>query len=131
MFSDAVLMGWGSSNPYTSYLLYHSNNMLKDDYYNPEGFSNPVVDEYLTAALHAETTEAAYEQWKLAQWNGTTGTAMKGACPWVWLVNIQHIYYVAENVNIGKQQLHAHGASWPLVQNLKDWTWNEAAGKAE
>ncbi|MFV0400600.1 MAG: ABC transporter substrate-binding protein [Oscillospiraceae bacterium] len=123
MFSDAVLMGWGSSNPYTSYLLFHSGNKLRDDYYNPEGFDNPTVDSYLDAALHAPTVEA-YEQWKLAQWDGATGTAMQGDCPWVWLVNIQHIYYVREGLDIGEQQLHAHGASWPLVQNLRDWTWS-------
>jgi len=124
MFSDAVLMGWGSSNPYTSYLLYHSDNMLQDDYYNPEGFLNKTVDGYLAAALHSATPEEAYENWKLAQWDGATGTAMQGDCPWVWLVNIQHIYYVRDGLNIGDQQLHAHGASWTLVQNLRDWIWN-------
>lgn len=124
MFSDAVLMGWGSSNPYTSYLLYHSANMLRDDYYNPEGYSNATVDGYLDAALRAATTEEANAQWRLAQWDGTTGTAMRGDCPWVWLVNIQHLYYVRDGLDIGQQQLHAHGASWPLVQNLRDWVWN-------
>lgn len=124
MFSDAVLMGWGSSNPYTSYLLYNSKNALKDDYYNPEGFSNATVDAHLDAALHAMTPEEANESWKLAQWDGTTGTAMKGEAPWVWLVNLQHIYYVADGLDIGQQQLHAHGASWTLVQNLRDWTWS-------
>lgn len=123
MFSDAVMMGWGSSNPYTSYLLYHSSNMLKDDYYNPEGYSNVKVDSYLDKAMSALTVEEANEQWKLAQWDGETGTAMKGDCPWVWLVNIQHIYYVKDGLDIGNQQLHAHGASWPLVQNLRDWEW--------
>lgn len=123
MFSDAVLMGWGASNPYTSYLLYHSDNKLRDDYYNPEGFSNPTVDAYLDAALHAATAEEANAQWKLAQWDGKTGTAMQGDCPWVWLVNIRHIYYVRDGLDIGDQQLHAHGDSWPLVQNLRDWTW--------
>lgn len=123
MFSDAVLMGWGSSNPYTSYLLYHSDNMLGEDYYNPEGYSSDVVDGYLDAALHAGDLETAYEQWRLAQWDGTTGTAMQGDCPWVWLVNIQHLYYVREGLDIGTQQLHAHGDSWTLVQNLRDWEW--------
>lgn len=123
MFSDAVLMGWGSSNPYTSYLLYHSDNMLRDDYYNPEGFSNAIVDAYLDAALHAETIDEANRQWQLAQWDGETGTAMQGDCPWIWLVNIQHIYYVRDGLDIGRQQLHAHGASWALVQNLREWTW--------
>ncbi|MGI5984800.1 MAG: ABC transporter substrate-binding protein [Oscillospiraceae bacterium] len=123
MFSDAVLMGWGSSNPYTSYCLYHSDNMLKDDYYNPEGYANTVVDGYLDAAMKALTTDEANENWKKAQWDGTTGTAMKGDCPWVWLVNMQHLYYIRDGLDIGEQMLHAHGESMPLIQNLKDWTW--------
>lgn len=123
MFSEAVLMGWGSSNPYTSYSLYHSDNKLRDDYYNPEGFDNKTVDGYLEKAMEALTTEESYEFWKLAQWDGTTGTSMKGNCPWVWLVNIQHVYFVKEGLVIGKQSLHAHGASMTLIQNLKEWTW--------
>lgn len=124
MFTDAVLMGWGSSNPYTSYSLYHTANMLKDDFYNPEGYSNKTVDGYLDSAMKSLTVEDAYNNWKLAQWDGKTGTAMKGDCPWVWLVNMQHLYYVRDGLDIGNQQLHAHGASMPLLQNLKDWTWN-------
>lgn len=123
MFSDAVLMGWGSTDPYTSYLLYHSDNMLKDDYYNPEGYSSPQTDTYLTQALQATDTQAANALWQKAQWDGTAGTAMQGECPWVWLVNIQHLYFVRDNLDIGTQQLHAHGASWTLLQNLKDWKW--------
>jgi peptide/nickel transport system substrate-binding protein len=124
MFSDAVLMGWGSSNPYTSYLLYHSANKLRDDYYNPEGFDNETVDKYLDQAMHALLVDEANIYWQKAQWDGTTGTAMQGDCPWVWLVNLQHLYYVREGLDIGNQQLHAHGASWPLLQNLSDWKWN-------
>ena len=125
MYSDAVLMGWGSANPYTSYLLFHSKNMLRDDYYNPEGFSSSSADAYLDAALHASSGEEADENWRLAQWDGTTGTSMKGECPWIWLVNVQHVYFVRDGLNIGKQQLHAHGDSWTLVQNLRDWKWGK------
>lgn len=123
MFSNAVLMGWGEANPYTSYLLFHSKNMLKNDYYNPEGYSNPVVDKYLDNGLQSLNIEDANENWKLSQWDGTTGTAMKGDCPWVWLVNLDHIYYVKNGLNIGNQNLHPHGASWSLLQNLRSWTW--------
>ena len=49
---------------------------------------------------------------------------MRGDCPWVWLVNMQHLYYVRDGLDIGNQMLHAHGASMPLIQNLKDWSWN-------
>lgn len=123
MFSEAVLMGWGSSNPYSSYLLYHSSNKLRDDFYNPQGFSNTTVDGHLDAALQALTPEEANKQWQLAQWDGSIGTSMKGETPWVWLVNLDHIYYVADGLDIGQQQLHAHGASWTLLQNLREWTW--------
>jgi len=123
MFTDAVCMGWGSSNPYTSYCLFHSSNMLRDDYYNPEGYSSGAVDGYLQAAMEALTVEEANRNWQLAQWDGTTGTAMQGDCPWVWLVNVQHLYYVRDGLDIGRQQLHAHGASMPLLQNLREWRW--------
>ncbi len=125
MFSEAVCMGWGSSNPYESYCLYHSSGMLRDDFYNPEGYSNETVDGYLESAMEALTAEEANAFWQKSQWDGKTGTAMKGDCPWVWLVNIQHLYYVRDGLDIGKQQFHAHGASMPLLQNLKTWTWNE------
>lgn len=123
MFVDAVLMGWGSTNPYTSYLLFHSSNALKDDFYNPQGFSNPVVDQHLETALHATSPEEANVAWRLAQWDDTTGTSMRAEIPWVWLVNLQHLYYVADGLDIGQQQLHGHGASWTLLQNLRDWSW--------
>ena len=123
MFTDAVMMGWGSSNPYTSYCLFHSGNMLKDDYYNPEGYANPTVDSYLEQAMAALTVEEANRFWQLAQWDGETGTAMQGDCPWVWLVNMQHVYFVRDGLDIGQQQLHAHGASLPLLENLVEWRW--------
>lgn len=123
MFSNAVLMGWGATDPYTSYLLFHSDFTLKDDYYNPEGYSNAAVDGYLENALQASDAETANQFWKKAQWDGSTGTSMLGDCPWVWLVNIQHLYFVREGLDIGTQQKHAHGASWTLLQNLSDWKW--------
>lgn len=81
MFSNAVLMGWGAANPYESYCLFHSSYALRDDYYNPEGYVSAVTDGYLEAAMEARTTEEAYENWKLAQWDGSTGTAMEGPVP--------------------------------------------------
>ena len=51
---------------------------------------------------------------------------MCGDCPWVWLVNVQHLYYVADGLDIGEQMLHPHGADWPLIQNLREWSWTES-----
>lgn len=123
MFSVAVLMGWGAQNPTETYLLYHSDNVGKD-YYNPEYFSSTKVDEYLYKATSANDLDKSMEFWKKAQWDGTTGISTKGECAWVWLVNLDHLYYVRENLNIGEQKIHPHGHAWPVVANLKEWTWN-------
>lgn len=125
MFTDGVTMGWGAANPYESYCLYHSEGALKDDYYNPEGYMSETTDGYLEAAMEALTVEDAWENWRLAQWNGQDGTAMKGGCPWVWIVNIDHLYYVRDGLDIGTQALHPHGASMPVLQNMNEWTWAE------
>ena len=123
MFSEPMIMGWGSSNPITSYMLFHSSNAGKTDYYNPENFKNKTVDVYLDAALNSISLEASIEHWKKAQWDGATGTSMKGEAPWVFLINMDHLYYIKENLDIGKQKIHAHGDTWPLVANLKEWKW--------
>jgi len=123
MFSEGVMMGWGAANPYESYCLYHSGGAFRDDFYNPEGYQSERTDKYLSAAMEALTTEEAYENWRLAQWDGETGTCMKGVCPWVWIVNVDHLYYVRDGLDIGSQQLHPHGASMPLLQNLHRWQW--------
>lgn len=124
MFSDPMIMGWGSSNPITSYMLFHSSNVGRPDFYNPENFRNETVDGYLDAALNSKSLDESIEHWKKAQWDGTTGTSMKGEAPWVFLINMDHVYFVKDGLDIGKQKLHAHGAAWPLVANLKEWKWN-------
>ena len=123
MFSDGVMMGWGAASPYESYCLYQSGGAFRDDFYNPEGYQSEVTDQYLSAAMEALTTEEAYRNWQLAQWDGRTGTSMRGACPWVWIVNVEHLYYVRDGLDIGAQQLHPHGSSMPLLQNLAEWRW--------
>lgn len=124
MFSEAVLMGWGSASPAESFYLYHSAGALLDDFYNPEGYRSELTDAYMKQALNASSNEEAYKYWQLAQWDGKDGTAMQGACPWVWLVNLDHLYFVRDGLDIGEQILHPHGNSVPLLQNLSTWKWH-------
>ncbi|MBE5772641.1 MAG: ABC transporter substrate-binding protein [Clostridiales bacterium] len=125
MFSEAVMMGWGSAIPNETYYLYRSESALLDDFYNPEGYMSETTDAYLNAAMEALTPEEANANWKLVQWDGETGTAMKGECPWVWIVNLDHVTYVREGLSIGDQPIHGHGHGLPLIQNLQDWAWVE------
>ncbi|MDR2359955.1 MAG: ABC transporter substrate-binding protein [Oscillospiraceae bacterium] len=125
MYSTPIILAWGSSNPMTSYYLFHSSNAGKDDWYNPENYRNATVDSYLDQALNAKSLEESYEYWKKAQWDGITGTSLKGDAAYVFLINKKHLYWAREGLNTGRQKIHAHGDAWPLVANLKDWKWEQ------
>lgn len=122
MFSNPVMMGWGNHDPIEMYNL-HSSKTKGEGYYNPNFYSNPKVDQYMEQALRASSTEEAYKYWKMAQWDGKTGFSAKGDAPWAWLVNVQHLYYVRDNLDIGKQKIHPHGHAWPITDTITDWKW--------
>ncbi|MDR1217758.1 MAG: ABC transporter substrate-binding protein [Oscillospiraceae bacterium] len=124
MFSEPMILAWGSSNPMTTYMLFHSSNAGKDDWYNPENYRSGTVDGYLDSALGAASIEESIPYWQNAQWDGETGTSMRGDAPYVFLINKDHLYWVREGLDTGTQKIHAHGDAWPLVENLKNWRWN-------
>ncbi len=122
--ANAVLMGWGSHDPLEMYNVYSSDQAGKE-YYNTGFYSNPTVDKYMQQALSATQQDDANTYWKLAQWDGQTGLSAKGDAPWVWLVNIDHLYLVNEKLNIGTQSIHPHGHGWPVTDNIVEWKWND------
>ncbi|USK58092.1 ABC transporter substrate-binding protein [Peribacillus asahii] len=124
MFSNAVLMGWGSHNPHEMYDVY-SSRYAGVDYYNTGFYKNEKVDEYFEKALAAADSTEAIEYWKQAQWDGTTGLSAIGDAPWAWLVNIDHLYLVKNGLDIGKQGIQPHGHGWPMTNNIEDWKWAE------
>ena len=67
MFSEPMIMGWGSDSPMTSYMLFDSSNAGKTDFYNPEFYTNEKTDEYLEKAMSSLSIEDSYEWWKKAQ----------------------------------------------------------------
>ncbi|MFC7751314.1 ABC transporter substrate-binding protein [Paenibacillus thermoaerophilus] len=120
MHSNAVLFGWGSHDPLEMYSLY-SSKYRGVGYYNPGYYSNPVVDEWMDKALKARTEQEALDYWKKAQWDGKTGVAAQGDAPWAWLVNIDHVYLVRDDLDIGQQRIHPHGHGWPVTDNIEQW----------
>lgn len=118
--SDAVLFGWGSHDPLEMYNLY-SSKYRGIDYFNAGFYSNPTVDQYMDKALKATSEAEANEYWKKAQWDGSTGFSARGDAPWAWLVNIDHLYLVKEDLSIGKQKIHPHGHGWPVTDNIEQW----------
>ncbi|WP_143145864.1 ABC transporter substrate-binding protein [Devosia enhydra] len=122
MHSEPVLFGWGSHSPLEIYSLYAST-YGGVAFYNPGFFSNAAVDAHFAAAQGAESPEASYPHWQKAEWDGTTGFGAKGDAGWAWLVNLDHIYYVDECLNIGATQTEPHGHGWPITALIESWTW--------
>ncbi|KKE79493.1 ABC transporter substrate-binding protein [Oceanobacillus caeni] len=124
MYSEPIMMGWGSHDPLEMYNLY-SSKTRGIGYYNTNYYSNEVVDQYMEQALRATSTEEANEYWKKAQWDGKEGFSAKGDAPWAWLVNLQHLYLIDENLEIGEQKIQPHGHGWPITDFIEDWHWKE------
>lgn len=124
MYSNPVMMGWGSHDPLEMYNIY-SSETRGQDYYNTNYYSNSVVDEYMEKAMRATTPEEANEYWQKAQWDGQTGFSSRGDTPWVWLINTQHLYLVNKNLDIGEQKLQPHGHGWPVTDFIEQWHWKE------
>ncbi|MGE6611029.1 ABC transporter substrate-binding protein [Peribacillus sp. NPDC076916] len=123
MYSNAVLLGWGSHDPHEMYNIY-SSKFAGVDFYNTGYYQNKTVDEYFDKALLATSETEAIEYWKKAQWDGTTGLSAKGDAPWAWLVNIDHLYLVKDGLDIGEQRIHVHGHGWPATDNIVEWKWS-------
>ncbi len=124
MHSKAVLMGFGSQHPIETYYLYHSSNKGRD-FYNPEYYENSEVDSHLEEALAQRNFDDFIRLYKKVQWDSKTGVSTKGDIPFLWLVNVDHLYFVNNKLNMGKQKIHPHGHSWPVLENLNEWTWTE------
>ena len=94
--------------------------------YSP--YSNETVDSTMDAALACTDLEESYQLWQQAQWDGETGVTQEGDIPWVWLVNIDHLYWVRDGLQVAEQKIHPHGHGWSLVNNVDQWSWAEAKG---
>ncbi len=120
MHSDVILFGWGSHDPMEIYHLYHSH-LAGQGWFNTGYYSNNTVDSYLDKAVNARDFETSRKYWKKAQWDGKTGCGPKGDAPWAWLVNLDHVYFVKNDLDIGQSRIEPHGHGWPITANITEW----------
>lgn len=125
--SEPMMWGWGAHTPMELYNIYHTIESTGLAEYSP--YSNQTVDAYMDQALAATDLEESYELWRQAQWDGSTGITGQGDIPWIWLVNIDHLYWADENLQVAKQKLHPHGHGWSIVNNVDQWSWKESQGR--
>ena len=119
--SEPLMWGWGAHTPMELYNIYHTAPGSGLAGYSP--YANPAVDAYMDQALAESDLEASYELWKLAQWDGETGVTQDGDIPWIWLVNIDHLYWSRDGLAVAEQKIHPHGHGWSIVNNVDQWSW--------
>ncbi len=114
--ANVIVYGWGNHTPIEIYSLYYSESDNNRGFYK-----NPKVDEYLKKAITSVSFADSMQWWKKAQWDGETGAGPKGDAPWAWLVNLDHVYFVSDKLDIGKSRVEPHGHGWPITANITDW----------
>lgn len=117
-FSTPILWGWGSNAPTELYELTYSQG-----WGNYACYDNAEIDSYLEEALAVPYIEDSYELFQKAQWDGTQGVAPQGAATWVWLANVDHLYFKRTGLEVAEQKPHPHGHGWSLVNNVDRWSW--------
>lgn len=123
--SDGVVWGWGSFNPDLIFSLYSKEALdpVNSPYSNNADYENKLTDEFIDLALSAKTDTEANEYWKKAQDDGTQGPNYED--PYLFIVNIEHCYFVKDGLNIHKETQipHPHGHGLPIICNMNEWDW--------
>ncbi|MCH1982502.1 ABC transporter substrate-binding protein [Ruminococcus sp. OA3] len=120
--SEPLMWGWGAHTPMELYNIYHTMSETGTAEYSP--YANETVDQYMDEALQAGSLEESYELWQKAQWDGTSGITQEGDIPWIWLCNVDHLYYVRDGLKVAEQKIHPHGHGWSIVNNVDQWEWS-------
>lgn len=113
---NPLVWGWGAHTPMELYNIYHTDD--PDGYsarYSP--YASPAADELMDAALACPDLEESYALWRQAQ------EEIAADVPWVWLVNVDHLYWVRDGLAVAEQKIHPHGHGWSIVNNVDQWSW--------
>jgi len=113
--SNPLVWGWGAHTPMELYNIYHTTPGSDSALYSP--YANQSADELMDAALACPGLEESYALWQEAQ------AEIAQDAPWVWLVNVDHLYWVRESLAVAEQKLHPHGHGWSIVNNIDQWSW--------
>lgn len=116
--SAPLVWGWGAHTPMELYNIYHTEiygDLANTARYSP--YSNERADTLMDAALACTDLEESYALWQQAQ------EEIAGDVPWVWLVNVDHLYWVRDGLAVAEQKIHPHGHGWSIVNNVDQWSW--------
>lgn len=113
-----VVWGYGQFSPTVIQQLLISDNFMNDAYANTQGYENSRVDSLIDEALKLADHDEVVAKWKEIQ------SESAAEYPYLYLVNIEHCYFVSDNLDISAETQipHPHGHGIPIICNMKDWT---------
>lgn len=111
---EPMVWGWGAHTPMEVYNIYHSTTADGLAEYSP--YANTEADRLMDDALTESDLETSYELWQAAQ------AVAAEDVPWVWIANIDHLYWVHDGLKIAEQKIHPHGHGWSIVNNVDKWS---------
>lgn len=122
--TDLALWEFGNATPADMYDILQSRGTE-----NFPGYANAETDAHLAAAEVAANADEAFEHLRLAQWDEKNGIAPQGDAAWVWLADVDHLYFKRNGLNVGVQRPHTRSAGWSLVGSAMEWSWEKATIK--
>lgn len=116
-YQAGVVWGFGQFNPVVIHQLFASETFLTAQYANTPGYENAQADALIREAIAAPGHDGAVAAWKKVQ------EVYAEEIPYLYLVNIEHCYFVSDRVDISKETQipHPHGHGIPIICNMKDW----------
>ena len=115
--SEPMTWGWGAHTPMEMYNIYHTGPNSDLAIYSP--YTNKKVDELMDEALKTNNLEDSFKLWQEAQ------KEIQKDMPWIWIVNIDHLYWVKDGLQVAGQKIHPHGHGWSVVNNVDKWSWKD------
>ncbi|MFG6382786.1 MAG: ABC transporter substrate-binding protein [Lachnospiraceae bacterium] len=116
-YCEGVVWGYGQYSPMVIDSLFQSEHFMIQAYSNTNGYENERVDNLIAKAISANNQKDAVAAWKEAQ------VAYAEDYPYLYLVNIEHCYFVSDrlDISVDTQIPHPHGHGIPIICNMKDW----------
>ena len=98
--------------------LFSTETFLTAQYSNTPGYENAQADALIKEAIESDRHDKAVEKWREVQ------EIFAQENPYLYLVNIEHCYFVSDRVDISvsTQVPHPHGHGIPIICNMKDWS---------
>ncbi len=117
-YSNGIVWGWGQFSPTVNYSLFDSDQIANSEYGNAACYQNPQVDALIRKAFDSDNQQTAIAYWKQVQ------DLANADYPYLYLVNIQHCYFVSDRLDVRKdtQIAHPHGHGAPIINNMNEWT---------